>query len=52
MTSIPNTWNRYETILDLTAPLLEGQILQIGFRSVASDFEGSGIFYDNVGSLT
>ena len=48
MTSIPNTWNRYEAILDLTDPLLEGQILQIGFRSVASDFQGSGIFYDNV----
>ena len=48
MTLIPNTWNRYEAILDLTDPLLEGQILQIGFRSVASDFEGSGIFYDNV----
>ena len=48
MTLIPNTWNRYEAILDLTNPLLEGQILQIGFRSVASDFEGSGIFYDNV----
>ncbi len=48
MTNIPNTWNRYEAILDLTDPLLEGQILQIGFRSVASDFQGSGIFYDNV----
>jgi len=53
MTSIPATWNRYEAVLDLTDPLLEGQILQIGFRSVASDFQGSGIFYDNVdASLT
>ena len=53
MTNIPNTWNRYEAILDLTDPLLEGQILQIGFRSVASDFQGSGIFYDNIdASLT
>ena len=25
-----------------------GQILQFGFASTASGFEGSGIFYDNV----
>jgi hypothetical protein len=34
--------------LALTDPLLEGQILQIGFRNTAQNFEGSGIFYDNV----
>jgi hypothetical protein len=48
LTSIPATWNRYEITLDLTATELEGQILQIGFRNTAQDFEGSGIFYDNV----
>jgi len=44
----PGTWNRYEITLDLTNPDLEGQILQIGFRNTAQNFEGSGIFFDNV----
>jgi len=48
MTSIPTTWDRYMISLDLADPLLEGQILQVGFRNTASNFEGSGIFYDNV----
>ena len=48
MTGIPATWDRYSITLDLTDPLLEGQILQVGFRNTASDFEGSGSFYDNV----
>ncbi|MGF1508414.1 MAG: Ig-like domain-containing protein [Myxococcota bacterium] len=48
VTSIPDTWARYEISLDLSDPALEGQILQVGFRNTASDFEGSGIFYDNV----
>ena len=34
--------------LDLTDPLLEGQILQFGFRNTARDFEGSAVDYDNV----
>ena len=33
---------------DLNNPLLDGQILQFGFRSVASDGEGSAVDYDNV----
>ncbi len=48
MTGIPATWGGFMVSLDLTDPLLEGQILQIGFVSTASDFEGSGIFYDNL----
>jgi hypothetical protein len=42
------TWGRFTISLDLTDALLEGQILQVGFANTASDFEGSGIFYDNV----
>jgi hypothetical protein len=34
--------------LDLTDPLLQGQLLQIGFATTASNFEGSGVFYDNI----
>ena len=41
-------WNRFEISLDLTDPLLEGQVLQFGFSSNAKSFEPSGIFYDNV----
>jgi hypothetical protein len=48
MTGIPVTWGGFMASLDLTDPLLEGQILQFGFVSTASDFEGSGIFYDNL----
>jgi hypothetical protein len=47
-TNLPFTWERYSISLDLTDPLLEGQLLQIGFSATASDFEGSGVFYDNI----
>lgn len=47
MTGIPITWARYSVELVIDAGL-EGQILQFGFVNTASDFEGSGIFYDNL----
>ena len=34
--------------LDLSDPLLEGQILQFGFRNTANSFNGSAVDYDNV----
>ncbi len=38
-----------ETItLDLTDPLLNGQLLQVGFQSFAGNFDNSGVYYDNV----
>jgi hypothetical protein len=43
-----DSWNRYEISLDLTDPLLVGQTLQFGFQNTASNFEGSGNFYDNI----
>jgi hypothetical protein len=33
--------------LDLSDPALQGQILQFGFSTIASNFEGAGNFYDN-----
>ena len=27
---------------------LDGQLLQIGFQNIATNYEGSGIFYDNI----
>lgn len=47
-TDLPDTWDRYSISLDLTDPLLEGQLLQFGFSATASNFEPSGVFYDNV----
>ncbi|MGD8394679.1 MAG: FlgD immunoglobulin-like domain containing protein, partial [Candidatus Eiseniibacteriota bacterium] len=47
MTSIPETWGGYSVAIDIDASL-EGQILQFGFLCVATNYEGSGIFYDNV----
>ena len=34
--------------VDLTSPLLEGQLLQFGFRITSSDGEGSAVDYDDV----
>ncbi len=48
MTSISVDWRRYTLHIDLIHPDLEGQLLQIGFLNVATYYEGSGIFYDNV----
>ena len=48
LTNITAVWSRASITLDLTDPALEGQILQVGFRNTAQNFEGSGIFYDNV----
>ncbi len=47
-TNLPESWDRYSIQLALTDPLLEGQILQFGFSATASNFEPSGVFYDNV----
>jgi len=47
MTSIPTTWGTFSLSLEIR-PDLEGQILQIGFLNTATNYEGSGIFYDNV----
>jgi len=47
MTSIPNTWGTYSLQITIDAGLV-GQILQIGFTTRASNYEGSGVFYDNV----
>ena len=43
-----STWESFSLTWDLTDPLLENQILQIGFVTVAGNFENSGIYYDNV----
>ncbi len=46
-TSIPNTWNTYSIDFTIT-PALVGQLLQFGFNSSATNYNGSGVFYDNI----
>ena len=46
MTNTPGTWTGYLLQLDVTG--LDGQILQIGFSATATNYEGCGVFYDNV----
>jgi len=45
-TSLPTTWGTYMLSIDVAG--LDGQILQIGFSTTASNYEPSGNFYDNV----
>lgn len=50
MTYIPGTWGHYMLSIDVTG--LDGQILQFGFASTASNYEPCGVFYDNVAFTT
>ena len=47
MTSIPATWGDYQANLTIDASLV-GQIFQFGFTNTATNYDGSGIFYDNI----
>lgn len=47
MTAIPATWNRYSISITIDAGLV-GQLLQIGFSNLCSNYVSSGIFYDNI----
>ena len=48
MTDIPDSWGRFSIDIEIDASLA-GQLLQFGFVNWASRYEGSGIFYDNLG---
>jgi len=47
MTDIPDIWGGYTIYLNMD-PTLEGQLFQFGFTNTATNYEGSGIFYDNI----
>ena len=47
LTNTPVDWTGY-TLSVTIQPSQVGQIFQFGFLTVASNFEGSGIFYDNL----
>jgi hypothetical protein len=46
-TDLPTTWSTYSVSLEITAAQV-GHILQFGFQNNSSDFDSSGVFYDNV----
>ncbi|NNC78052.1 MAG: hypothetical protein HKN70_13150, partial [Gammaproteobacteria bacterium] len=46
MTNTPVDWTPYS--LQITIGEWTGQLLQFGFQTNARNFEGSGIFYDNI----
>ena len=46
MTSIADSWSSFAMSIEIGD--WDGQILQFGFLSNASNFEGAGVFYDNV----
>ena len=47
MTTTSATWTDY-SINIVIDPSLEGQILQIGFSNIATLYQGSGVYYDNI----
>ena len=42
------TWTAGSVTIELTDPLLVGQKLQLGFENFSSNYENSGVYYDNV----
>ena len=46
-TDLPIFWDRHSIQLAIDAGL-EGQLLRFGYSATASNFEASGVFYDNI----
>ena len=42
------TWSTHNISIDLSDPLLNGQVLQFGFQSTTQLFANTGAFYDNI----
>lgn len=47
MTNTPATWTSYSLSIVIDESLAD-QIIQVGFSNTATNYEGSGVFYDNV----
>jgi hypothetical protein len=47
-TADPAIWGSFSLSIDLSDPLLVGQILQFGFNTTATNYEDSGVYYDNI----
>ncbi|MEM0895905.1 MAG: hypothetical protein AAGJ79_03390 [Verrucomicrobiota bacterium] len=48
MSAPPNTWTTFMIDIAIDGSTMSGQILQFGFSNTAGEFDGSGIYYDNV----
>ena len=49
MTNVSNTeWGQFSISLDLTDPLLAGQLIQFGFNTVTTAYDDTGVYYDNI----
>ncbi len=46
--TLTSTWSTQTLSIDLSDPLLNGQILQFGFQSTSKQFGNTGVFYDNI----
>lgn len=46
-TNLPQAWSTHSISISID-PSLVGQILQFGFSNTASNYVGSGVFYDNL----
>jgi hypothetical protein len=47
MTVIPTSWGSFSITITIDASLVD-QLLQIGFQNIATNYEGSAVFYDNI----
>jgi hypothetical protein len=47
MTAAPTTWQTYQLSLFIDAGLV-GQLLQIGFLTAGTNYDPSGVYYDNI----
>jgi hypothetical protein len=45
---LTTNWSTHTVSIDLSDPLLSGQILQFGFQSTSQLFGNTGVFYDNI----
>lgn len=41
-------WSTHTIMIDLSNPLLNGQVLQFGFQSTSQLFGNTGVYYDNI----
>ena len=49
MTDVDNTdWKHFSISIELDSAALTGQILQFGWETTATDYDDSGVYYDNL----
>ena len=49
MTNVSNTdWGQFTISINLSDPALIGQIIQFGFNTVTTQYDNTGVYYDNI----